>query len=97
MRIAIDGLAEAETGDRALDAQRVLELANKAYLLYLTQDSVEKANLLRMLCWSFSVDNTSVTPTYRYPFDDLFKRAKLKEWSGRRDSNPRPSAPKVVV
>lgn len=53
VRMAIDGLAGAETDDRALDAQRVLELANKAYFLYLTQSSVEKAKLLRMLCWTF--------------------------------------------
>ncbi|MGB8479616.1 MAG: zinc ribbon domain-containing protein [Acidobacteriaceae bacterium] len=95
VRIAIDGLAEAETGDRALDAQRVLELANKAYLLYLTQDPVEKAKLLRMLCWNFSVDDTSITPTYRYPFDVLFKRAKTKEWSGREDLNLRPPGPEL--
>jgi site-specific DNA recombinase len=97
VRMAIDGLASVESGDRALDAQRVLELANKAHLLYLTQSSAEKAKLLRMLCLNFSVDGASAMPAYRYPFDLIFERAKLKEWSGRRDSNPRPSAPKVVT
>jgi site-specific DNA recombinase len=33
VRMAIDGLANAESSDRALDAQRILELANKAYSL----------------------------------------------------------------
>jgi hypothetical protein len=51
--MAIDGLASAEFGDRALDAQRVLELANKAHLLYLAQSAAEKAKLLRMLCLNF--------------------------------------------
>ena len=57
---------------RALDAQRVFELANKAYLLYLSQDFTEKAKLLRMMCSNFLVDAVSATPTYRYPFDMIF-------------------------
>ncbi len=95
VKLALDGLANSESTDRVLDAQRVFELANKAYLLYFSQDSTEKAKLLRMLCSNFSVDAVSATATYRYPFDIIFKRAKMEEWSGRRDSNPRPSAPKA--
>jgi site-specific DNA recombinase len=49
VKMAIQGLSEAETGDRALDAQRIFELANKAYLLYVSQASTEKAKLLKML------------------------------------------------
>jgi hypothetical protein len=75
VRMAFDGLAGAETGDRALGAQRVLELANKAYYLYLAQSSAEKAKLLRMLCWNFSEDDASATPAYKYPFDLIFKGA----------------------
>ena len=62
VKFALDGLETADLGDRALDAQRVLELANKAYLLYVSQDSTEKAKLLRMLCSNFSVDAVSATP-----------------------------------
>ncbi len=87
VKMAIQGLSEAETGDRALDAQRIFELANKAYLLYVSQDSTEKAKLLKMLFSNCSVDAVSVTPTYRKPFDMIFKRAILEEWSGRLDSN----------
>jgi site-specific DNA recombinase len=93
VKLALDGLANAATSDRALDAQRLFELANKAYLLYVSQDSGEKAKLLRMMCSNFSVDGVSVTPTYRYPFDLIFRRAKSKEWSGREDSNLRPPGP----
>ncbi len=95
VKTAIQGLSNAETGDRALDAQRILELANKAYSLYVSQNSTEKAKLLRLLLSNCFIDAVSVTPTYRKPFDTIFKRAKSKEWSGRRDSNPRPSAPKA--
>lgn len=63
--------------------ERIFELANKAYSLYVSQDSTEKAKLLRMLFSNCSVSDVSVTPTYRNTFDVIFKRAKLEEWSGR--------------
>jgi hypothetical protein len=63
----------------------VLELAKKAYLLYVSRDSTEKANLLRMLCSNFSLDAVSVTPAYRYSFDLIFKRVKMEEWSALLD------------
>ncbi len=95
VKMAIEGLNNAEIGDRAMNAERIFELANKAYSLYVSQDSTEKAKLLKMLFSNCSVSDVSVTPTYRKPFDVIFKRAKLEEWSGRRDSNSRPSAPKA--
>ena len=93
VKMAIAGLASAETGDRALDAQKVFELANKAYCLYFSQDSTERAKLLKLMCSNFSVDAVSVTPAYRYPFNLIFERAKLEKWSGREDSNLRPPGP----
>jgi len=87
VKMAIQGLSNAETGDRALDAQRIFELANKVYSLYVSQNLVEKAKLLKTLFSNCSVDAVSVTPTYRKPFDLIFKRAHLEEWSGRLDSN----------
>jgi hypothetical protein len=93
VKMAIQGLGNAETGDRALDAQRIFELANKAYSLYVSQNTVEKAKLLKTLFSNYSVDAVSVTPTYRKPFDMIFKRAHLEEWSGREDSNLRPPGP----
>ncbi len=87
VNMAIQGLSSAETGDRALDAQKIFELANGAYLLYVSQNSVEKAKLLRMVVSNYSVDAVSVCPTYRKPFDMIAKRAQNEEWSGRLDSN----------
>ncbi len=94
-KMALDGLRSAETTDRALNAEKVFELANRAYYLYLSQDSTEKAKLLRMMCSNFSVDALSATPVWRKPFDVIFKRAKVEEWSGREDSNLRPPAPEA--
>ena len=94
VKMAMEGLNSAEIGDRALDAQRILELANQAFSpLYESQDSTEKDKLLRMLFSNCSVDAVRVTPAYRKPFDRLFKRAQSKEWSGREDSNLRPPGP----
>jgi hypothetical protein len=95
VKMAIQGLSSTETGDTALDAQKIFELANSAYSLYVSQNSDEKAKLLKLVFSNFSIDAVSVCPTYRKPFDVIAKRAQKEEWSGRRDSNPRPSAPKA--
>jgi hypothetical protein len=42
VKMAIQGLSSTETGDRALYAQKTFELANSAYSLYVSQNSVEK-------------------------------------------------------
>src|SRR5947209_20067692 len=82
-------------GSQMLDVQRVLELANRACSLYLTRNHHERAQLLKKVLLNCSTDGVSLTPTYRKPYDLIFKRAQNQEWSGRRDSNPRPSAPKA--
>jgi hypothetical protein len=37
--MAINGLAKAETGDRALAAQRVFELGNNPHSLYISRNT----------------------------------------------------------
>jgi len=73
-------LERAETPERALDRVRILELANKAHSLYVTQTPQEKAKLLRMVLSNCAVDAVSVYPTYRKPFDMIFERAQTGEW-----------------
>jgi hypothetical protein len=80
---------------RLLDAVRILELANKAYSLYLTRTPAEQAKLLRIVLSNCSVDAVNLHPTYRKPFDLILKRVKTEEWSGRGDLNARPPAPKA--
>src|ERR1700720_1877649 len=80
-------------GDRVLSARRILELANKAYFLYVTQKPADQAKLLRKVLSNCSVDAVSLYPTYRKPFDAIFERSKTKEWSGREDLNLRPPGP----
>ena len=91
----IAGLGEDRSGERLLNMKRILELAQNSYYLYLTRKSAERAEMLRNVLLNCSIDAVSLYPTYRKPFDLICKRAKCNEWSGRRDSNPRPSAPKA--
>jgi site-specific DNA recombinase len=90
--LALQALDEPHQPARALDRIRILELANKAYALYLTQPPTERAQLLKMVLSNCTVDAVSVYPTYRTPFDLIFKRAKTEEWCARQDSNLRPPA-----
>ena len=94
IQTAINGLSESSS-DRLLSAKRILELANKAYSLYLTQNPTEQAKLLRLVLLNCSIDALSVYPTYRKPFDMIFERVKNEEWSGRADLNCRPLAPQA--
>ena len=75
--------------------QRTLELANKAYSLYLTRNPQEQAQLLRIVLLNCAIDVATVHPTYRKPFDLIFSRAKNEEWSGREDLNLRPPGPEL--
>jgi site-specific DNA recombinase len=96
INMALAGL-QASNGDRLLDAKRILELANKAYFLYLTRKPAEQARLLRMVLLNCAIDGASLYPTYRKPFDLIFQRAKNEEWSGRLDLNQRPHAPQACA
>ena len=69
-------LEQAENPERALDRVRILELANQAHSLYVTQTPQKKAKLLRIVLSNCAVDAVSVYPTYRKPFDMIFERAK---------------------
>ncbi|MDT8069555.1 MAG: hypothetical protein ROO76_15430 [Terriglobia bacterium] len=95
IEMAIAGITEQNATDRLLDAKRILELANKAYFLYLTRKPAEQAELLRKVLLNCSIDAVSITPTYRKPFDVMFERAKNEEWSGREDLNLRPPGPEL--
>ena len=91
MLLAMRGLEHASP-DRILNGVRILELANKAYILYLKQPPAERAKLLKIALSNCTVEATNTYPTYRKPFGLIFLRAKNEEWRARRDSNPRPSA-----
>jgi site-specific DNA recombinase len=86
IQLALDGL-ERQSPERLLDGVRILELANKAYFLYLKQPPAEKAKLLRIVLSNCKIDAANVEPTYRKPFDLIFQRVKKEEWLPGLDSN----------
>jgi site-specific DNA recombinase len=81
--------------ENVLTIERIFELANKAHYLYLTRNAAERGELLKSVLLNCATDGTSLTPTYRKPFDLIFQRAKNEEWSGRADLNCRPLAPQA--
>jgi site-specific DNA recombinase len=93
LKSALLNLGSGSSKEIALTAERTFELANKAYSLYLSQPVEEQAKLLKMVLLNCSTDGVSVSPTYRKPFDLIFKRAVSKDWSGREDLNLRPPGP----
>jgi len=84
--MALAGL-EQQSPEKLLDGARILELANKAYFLYLRQPPAEKAKLLRIVLSNCKIDAASVEPTYRKPFDLVFRRVKNEGWLPGLDSN----------
>ena len=83
--------AEVVQPERYLNSSRILELANKAYSLYVKQNHMERAKLLKMVLSNCGIDAVSLYPTYRKPFDLIFQKVKTEEWRARGDSNSRPS------
>jgi site-specific DNA recombinase len=84
----IAGLNRDTFDDRLLDVSRILELAQKPHSLYVTRKPAEQAELLMKVLLNSSIDAVSLYPTYRKPFDLIFKRARNEEWSTPGDVNP---------
>jgi site-specific DNA recombinase len=82
------GALRSSNPDRLLTANRILELANRAYSLYVRQSPREQGKLLRIALSNCATDGVNLCPSYRKPFDVIFERAKREEWRARRDSNP---------
>jgi site-specific DNA recombinase len=80
---ALGGL-EQPAPQQLLTAQRTLELAHKAYSLYLTRNPREQAQLLQIVLLNCAIDGTSISPTYKKPFDLIFQRAKKQDGRGER-------------
>jgi site-specific DNA recombinase len=93
IRMAIHAVGEIEP-ERTLDAVKILELANKAYFLYVKQPPSEKAKLLNLVLSNCAIDAASVYPRYRKPFEVIFFKSQNEGWRARRDSNSRPSGSK---
>ena len=81
--------------NNALTIERVFELANRSYSLYLARNATERGNLLKSVLLNCTTDGVTLSPAYRKPFDLISQRAKTEDWSGRADLNCRPLAPQA--
>jgi len=57
------------------------------------RNHAERGQLLKTVVLNCATDGVSLWPTYRRPFDLIFRRAKNEEWSGRMDLNHWPPGP----
>ena len=64
--LAIQGLEQASP-DTLLTAKRTLELANRAYFLYVSQPPPEQAKLLKMVLSNCKTDGVSLFPSIESP------------------------------
>jgi hypothetical protein len=63
-------------------ARIVLELSNKAYDLFLKQDSSEKRKLVNILLSNSSFDGKTLEFNLRSPFDTVMECKKRANWGG---------------
>ncbi|MEI8011646.1 MAG: recombinase zinc beta ribbon domain-containing protein [Candidatus Omnitrophota bacterium] len=77
-------IAKHENADTNYLAQSVyiLELCNKAYGLYLRQNTMQNGKLLRHLLSNCTLIDGSLCATYRSPFHLLAKGASCQVWGG---------------
>ena len=67
---------------------QILELANKAYDLYVRQPHDERAKLLHFLLSNASLKDGNLCPTYRKPFDLLANGVSHQRRRPQGDLNP---------
>ena len=67
---------------------QILELSQRAYSLYVSQERTEQRRLLNTLLSNCTFERGSLTATYNKPFDLLVAGNETGKWLGGRDSNP---------
>ncbi len=70
-------------------AEKILELAKKAEILYKSQNPTEQRRLLETVLSNCTFNRGTLCPTYTSPFDLLVKGNETGNWRRERDSNPR--------
>jgi len=71
-----------------VSAEKILELAKNAEILYKSQNPTEQRRLLETVLSNCTFDRGSLKPTYTSPFDLLVKGNETGNWRRERDSNP---------
>jgi site-specific DNA recombinase len=72
----------------------LVELAARAISHFKGSDIPRKMELLNFIFQNLSLRGKKLEYTMRSPFKEFAEASKIEEWSGREDSNLRPSGPK---
>ena len=80
-QLALEGHSSASGSTTDLGL-RVLELANRAYELWLAQEHQEREKLVQVLCLNLTLDGVTLTPEMRKPFDLLAEGLSHSDKSG---------------
>lgn len=64
------------------DGCKILELSKRLYCLYVKANYEEKGRILKFVALNFILDDLTLYPTYRKPFDLIAVRTKTQEWGG---------------
>jgi hypothetical protein len=86
-------MARHERASRDYEATgvQILELAQSAYSLYVTQNPHDQSKLVKTLLSNCTFDRGSLAATYVKPFDLFAKGAENGDWLLRLDSNQQAS------
>ena len=84
----IESIKEPDFEERMIDVRRILELAQNAHSLYLTRKPAEQAELLRKVLLNCSIDDVSLYPAYRSPFDLIAKKGRKRTMVRERGFEP---------
>lgn len=68
-------------------ANRTLELSNRLYSTYVKADYEEKGQILKFLASNYTLNDVSVAPKWRKPFDIIAERPSRPNWLPGQDSN----------
>ena len=69
------------------DGCKTLELSNRLHPLYVRANYQEKAKLASLVSSNYTLNDVTLSPTYRKPFSFFTKRASRSSWLPRLDSN----------
>ncbi|HBG48104.1 MAG TPA: hypothetical protein DDW90_01060 [Cyanobacteria bacterium UBA9971] len=66
---------------------QILDIANEAYELYISQSGNEKIKLLKIILSNFLLTGENISYEYKKPFDILAEGLSCTIELGRKDSN----------
>ena len=78
---------EKARGNTLVESTKILELANRAYSLYIQQSPHEQRRLLNVILSNSILKDGTLRLHYKKPFDVLAKRVENEEWLGDQESN----------